>query len=182
MIVLGRALDLDADVANLLGLAALVLLVQRPSAIADVGFQLSFGATLGILLLTPVLVERLPALPLRTELALAASLAAQAAITPLLALHFNRLAPAALVLNLMAVPLSAAVLVTGVLVLAAALAVPVVAPLLGDVAWIAAHALLVSGEPGRWPALETGSRHPLGKSPARAAGATCWPKPGNTSP
>lgn len=154
VLVVGRALDLDADAANLLGLAALALLVNRPSAIADVGFQLSFGATLGIVLLTPVLVERLPVLPLRLELALAASLAAQAAITPLLALHFNRLAPAALVLNLAAVPLSAAVLVTGVLVLAAALIVPWMAPLAGDVAWIAAHALLVSGEPGRWPALD----------------------------
>jgi competence protein ComEC len=50
--------------------------------------------------------------------------------------------------------LSAAVLVTGFLVLIAALLAPVAAPLMGDVAWIAAHALLVSGEPGRWPALD----------------------------
>ena len=154
VLVVGRALDLDGDVANLLGLAALVLLVHRPSSIADVGFQLSFGATLGILLLTPVLVERLPALPLRLELALAASLAAQIAITPLLVFHFNRLAPAALILNLAAVPLSAAVLLTGVLVLAAALVLPGLAPFMGNVAWIAAHALLVSGEPGRWPILD----------------------------
>ena len=164
VLVVGRALDLDADVANLLGLAALALLVNRPSAIADVGFQLSFGATLGILLLTPLLVERLPILPLRLELALAASLAAQAAITPLLAFHFHRLAPAALVLNLAAVPLSAAVLITGLLVLAAAFLLPAIAPLMGDIAWIAAHALLVSGEPGRWPALDV-------RAPALGAGA-----------
>ena len=154
VLVAGRALDLDADVANLLGLAALALLVNHPSAIADVGFQLSFGATLGILLLTPLLVERLPVLPLRLELALAASLAAQAAITPLLAFHFHRLAPASLLLNLAAVPLSAAVLITGLLVLAAALLLPAVAPFMGDIAWVAAHALLVSGEPGRWPVLD----------------------------
>jgi competence protein ComEC len=154
VLVAGRALDLDGDLANLLGLAALVLLVHRPSSVADVGFQLSFAATLGILLLTPVLVERVPALPLRLELALAASLAAQTAITPLLVWHFNRLAPAALVLNLAAVPLSAAVLLTGVLVLAAGLVLPAIAPLVGDVAWIAAHALLVSGKPGRWPVLD----------------------------
>jgi len=154
VLVVGRAMDLDADLANLLGLAALVLLVHRPSAIADVGFQLSFGATLGILLLTPAFVERVPMLPLRLELSLAASLAAQAAITPLLVFHFNRLAPAALLLNLVAVPLSAAVLLTGSLVLVAALVVPAVAPWTGDVAWIAAHALLVSGRPGRWSALD----------------------------
>jgi competence protein ComEC len=154
VLVVGRALDLEADLANLLGLAALALLVHRPSAIADIGFQLSFAATLGILLLTPPLVERLPRLPLRLELAVAASLAAQAAITPLLAFHFNRLAPAALALNLIAVPLSGAVLVTGALVLAAALVSPSLASLMGDVAWVAAHALLVSGEPGRWATLD----------------------------
>jgi competence protein ComEC len=154
VLVVGRALDLDADLGNLLGLAALALLVHRPSAIADIGFQLSFAATLGILLLTPVFVERLPRLPLRLELALAASLAAQTAITPLLAFHFNRLAPAALGLNLVAVPLSAVVLVTGALVLVAALLAPPLASAMGDVAWIAAHGLLVSGEPGRWPLLD----------------------------
>ena len=116
----GRALDLDADLANLLGLAALVLLVHRPSSITDVGFQLSFGATLGLLLLTPALSTGLPRLPLGIERALAASLAAQAALLPLLALHFHRIAPAGLVLNLVAVPLSSAVLLAGLLVLACA--------------------------------------------------------------
>ena len=155
VLLLGRALSLDADAANLLGLAAALLLAHRPSAVGDLGFQLSFAATLGILLLTPPLLLGIPALPLRIDLALAGSVAAQIALAPLLALQFYRLAPAALLLNLAAVPLSAAVLLAGLAVLVVAAVIPPLAPLLGDLAWMAAHALLRSADPVRWmPALD----------------------------
>jgi len=147
-VLLGRALELEADTPNLLGLAALLLLAYRPSNVSDVGFQLSFAATLGILLLTPALVAGLPRLPLRIELVVAASVAAQAALLPLLAGHFHRTTPAAIVLNLLAVPLSSAVLLAGLAVLVAAEVAPVLAPWLGDVAWIAAHALRRSSDLG----------------------------------
>lgn len=146
VLLCGRALDLDADLANLLGAAALLLLAHRPSAIGDVGFQLSFVATLGILLLAQPLAARLPRLPLRLEALLAASLAAQLPLIPLLALHFHRLAVAALALNLAAVPLSGSVLLAGLGVLAVAALAPPLAPLAGDVAWIAGHALLRSAD------------------------------------
>jgi len=147
-VLLGRALELDTDTANLLGLAGVVLLVVRPSDVLDVGFQLSFGATLGILLLVGPLGAGVPRLPLRADLALAASVAAQAALSPLLAGHFHRLAPAALLLNLAAVPLSGAVLLAGFAVVPAAALGATAADLAGDVAWIAAHALRRSGDLG----------------------------------
>jgi competence protein ComEC len=146
VLVLGRTLDLDGDAANLLGLAALGLLAHRPSQVGDVGFQLSFAATLGLVLLTPPIVALLPAWPWRAELALASSLAAQAALGPLLALHFHRLAPAALLLNLVAVPLSGAVLLAGFAILGASALVPPAVPAVSAVAWLCAHALLLSGE------------------------------------
>ena len=74
-VMLGRALEVDADASNLLGFAALVLLADQPSNVADVGFQLSFGATLGILACVAPLTRGLPRLPLRLDLAIAASLA-----------------------------------------------------------------------------------------------------------
>jgi competence protein ComEC len=146
-VLAGRAFDLAGDAANTLGLAALALLVVRPSFAWDVGFQLSFGATLGILLLVGPLGRGVPALPLRADLALVASVAAQAVLSPLLALQFHRLAPGALLLNLAAVPLSAAVLLAGLAVLALA-PLPLLGPLAADVAWIAAHALRRSGDLG----------------------------------
>jgi competence protein ComEC len=150
VLVAGRCLDLDADLANLLGLAALLVLLARPSAVGDVAFQLSFAATLGILLLTPPLLSRAPALPLRLEVALVASFAAQLTLAPLLLAHFHRLAPAALVLNLAAVPLSTAVLLTGAAAAACPPAWERAAVALGEVAWMAAHALLRSADPVRW--------------------------------
>jgi competence protein ComEC len=140
----GRALDLAGDAANLLGLAALVLLLARPAHVWDVGFQLSFGATLGILLLVGPLGRGWPALPLRADMAVAASIAAQAVLSPILATQFHRLAPAALVLNLAAVPLSGAVLLSGF----ATVALGPLVPAIGDLAWIAAHALRCSADLG----------------------------------
>src|SRR5262249_13261539 len=148
VVLVGRALDLDADLANLLGLAALVLLAYRPSSAGDVGFQLSFAATLAVVLLTGPLSAGLPRLPLRLETGLAASLGAQLALAPLLALHFHRLAPAALVLNLLAVPLSSAVLLAGLAVLLAEPLLAALAARAGDVAWLLAHALLRTSDLG----------------------------------
>ncbi len=154
VVLLGRAIDLDGDMGNLLGFAAGCLLVARPSSILDVSFQLSFGATLGLILLGPRLYSVLPRLPLRAEVAIAGSLAAQAALLPLLLAHFHRLAPTALILNLLAVPLSGAVLVLGLLLLAVH-GWGVLAGFVGDLAWVAAHALLRSADPVRaWPWLD----------------------------
>lgn len=146
VLIAGRALSLEADAANLLGLAAALLLALRPSTIGDLGFQLSFAATLGILLLTPPLLAGVRAQPLRLDLALAGSVAAQLALMPLLAAHFHRFSPAALVLNLAAVPLSGAVLLGGLLVLASSATLAPLAPLAADLAWCTAHALLRSAD------------------------------------
>jgi competence protein ComEC len=147
-VLAGRALELDTDPSNLLGFAALLLLADRPASAADVGFQLSFGATLGILALAGSLTRGVPRLPLRVDLAVAASLAAQGALAPVLAAWFHRVAPAAVVLNIVAVPLSGAVLLTGFAVLAIAPLGAGAAHLAGDVAWVAARALRVSGDLG----------------------------------
>jgi competence protein ComEC len=146
-VLAGRAFDLAGETVNLLGFAALALLVVRPSSALDVGFQLSFGATLGILVLVGPLGRGVPALPLRADLALVASVAAQAALSPILALQFHRLAPGALLLNLAAVPLSAGVLLAGFAALALS-PLPLLGPLVADVAWVAAHALRRSGDLG----------------------------------
>jgi competence protein ComEC len=144
VVLFGRALDLDSDLVNLLGLAGGILLLLRPSDIGDLGFQLSFAATLALLVLEPPVRSFFPRLPFGIDMALAASIAAQLALAPLLAFHFHRLAPAALVLNLVAVPLATAVLLIGAGVVAVS-AIPLLAKALGWLAYAAAHALLLSG-------------------------------------
>ena len=188
-VLAGRALELDADPSNLLGLAALVLLADRPAVAADVGFQLSFGATLGILALAGPLTRGVPRLPLRVDLAVAASVAAQCALAPVLAAWFHRLAPAAVVLNIAAVPLSAAVLLAGFAVLVVAPLGAGPAQLAGDVAWIAARALRLSGDLGplgpwldlrvagavaRWPWRSTRAASASCTAAGAGRASACW--------
>jgi len=142
VIVLGRGFDLEADLANLLGLAAFVLLAWRPSSVADAGFQLSFGATLAIVVLAPPLSRELGRWPLGAGALIAGSVAAQATLLPVLAADFHRLTPVALLLNLAAVPLSGAVLILGALVLPLGSLAPWLGDRAGDLAWMAADILL----------------------------------------
>jgi competence protein ComEC len=106
VLVLGAVLlDREASVVNSLALAALVILAVRPHDLLDPGFQLSFAATLGIVVA-----------PMPRGLvagALAVSLAAQLAVTPIALLHFNQLSTLAPVVNLAIVPLAAACTMLG---------------------------------------------------------------------
>lgn len=146
VLLLGVALDLTGDAANLLGVAGLGLLAHRPSSVGDVSFQLSFVATLAIILLVPSLAALTRPLPRAIGLLLSASLAAQIGVVPLLAVHFHRLAPAALVLNLVAVPLSSVVLLAGFAVVLFGAWAPALAWLAARAAEWSATLLLWSGE------------------------------------
>jgi competence protein ComEC len=78
------------------------------------------------------------------------SIAAQLALLPLLLQIFHRAAFAALLLNLVAVPLSTAVLLAGSAVIAASAVSAPLASGLGSLAWVSARALVVSGSVVRW--------------------------------
>ena len=145
VLLLGKGIDLDGDALNLLGLAAGLLLVHHPAAIRDAGFQLSFAATGGIVLLAPLMAGSPPRRFAALRWAVAGSLAAQAALLPLLASEFHRVAPAAVALNLLAGPLASGVLVAGFATLLAAAFVPPLESALGELAWTLAHFLLESG-------------------------------------
>jgi competence protein ComEC len=93
-----------------LALAALVTLAIDPGVAADVGWQLSFAAVLGILLLAAPLRERTVAGlgpgPWRQALAegLAVTVAATLATAPLIAFHFETLSTTTLLANVLALP------------------------------------------------------------------------------
>jgi competence protein ComEC len=91
-------------------LAAAVTLAIDPGVAADVGWQLSFAAVLGILLLATPLRERIAALlgpgPWRGALAegVAVTVAATLATAPLIAFHFETVSTTTLVANVLALP------------------------------------------------------------------------------
>jgi competence protein ComEC len=121
--------------------SAILLMVHRPAWLADPGFQLSYAATLG-LFATPLRPHPRPAggavaggrtvigpgLRLFGGVA-GASLTALVATAPLAARHFQRVSPAGLAANLVAVPTSAICLLLGFLALTAAPALPTAATL-----------------------------------------------------
>lgn len=93
---------------RLLAAAALLILLVAPLALFEPSFQLSFAGVLGILLLVPPWTRRLARLPPFCRwpaTMLLTTLAASIATTPFALLHFHLLAPAGLLLNLVAVPL-----------------------------------------------------------------------------
>ncbi|MGH2705035.1 MAG: ComEC/Rec2 family competence protein [Actinomycetota bacterium] len=99
-----------ADALHNLGIVFMVLLAVSPGMLWSIGFQLSFAATLGILVLGPVLRSRLGeirGMPASVAAALSIALSAQLAVSPLLVVHFGRLSLVALPANLVALPLVA---------------------------------------------------------------------------
>jgi competence protein ComEC len=106
-------------------LAAVVLLVLEPGIAADVGWQLSFAAVLGILLLAAPLraaiAARIGTHGWRHALAEGAALtiAATLATAPLIAFHFEAISTVTLVANLLALPAVAPAMWLGMLAAAA---------------------------------------------------------------
>ena len=94
-----------AERGRLLCLVAALLLCMQPLWLADIGFQLSFGAAAGLLWLLPACQRLLPqALPAPIGEAAAVSLAAQLAVLPLEVYYFHQISLIALVSNIVLVP------------------------------------------------------------------------------
>lgn len=102
----GRALNRRPDLLNSLCVAGLCILAFRPLDILDVGFQLSFCALLGLILLMPLFRRLFHFLPGWVNNLISMSLAAQLGVAPVLAWHFHGIAPASLLANLLLIPLA----------------------------------------------------------------------------
>jgi competence protein ComEC len=127
---LGAILRRSVSVTQGLAAAALVILAIRPTALFDVGFQLSFGATAAIVAVVSLaLGESESASPRAERNALlervarygaglvAVSLAAQAGTAPFLAWHFGMVYPLSLFANLLVVPLATVAMWVGAVAL-----------------------------------------------------------------
>ena len=116
---LGRVLYRDSHPANLLGLAAVVVLMGDPGQVRSPGFLLSFGAVVGMLTITPGLLRWVPPdLPqpvVWLARGAAATVGAQLGTLPITAWLFQELAPMGILANLVAGPLLGAVSVPGAL-------------------------------------------------------------------
>jgi competence protein ComEC len=158
--ILGRPAHLGTSVAG----AALVLLVINPLSLWDLSFQLSFAAAAGIAALTPTLSAWLARRRVPEPLAdgLAAPVAAQLALFPLLALHFAQVPVLAFALNVVVVPLVGVALALGVpYLLLAAAAVPAATEVFGTLVSLVLRLVdWLTGAASRVPLMTTGVRQP----------------------
>lgn len=102
-------------------IAALIVLVIEPESLVEPGFQMSFSATVALIVVFQPwgkLQHRVP-VPLRpVAMLLLSSMAAGLATAPIAAAHFNRIAEYGLLANLLAVPLMGTVVMPAAVVAA----------------------------------------------------------------
>lgn len=103
----------QSDARYLLSVIALGMLAVSPALINDLSFQLSFGATAGLLYIAPIVRRKLRILPVWIAENLAVTIAAQLAVLPLLGWYFNQLPVCSLLANLVAVPMIEWVIIGG---------------------------------------------------------------------
>ena len=153
--LLAVVLDRRADLLNSLALSGLAILWWNPRFLHDAGFQLTYLATLGIILVLPRFQSRLVSLPrpLRWILeSVAITVAATAATLPILAGSFNRVSPAGLLANIPIVPLSGLITGLGTAACAVFLAVPTGLAWLNQVnGWLVDALLALARWFGAWP-------------------------------
>ena len=139
-----RVIDQRTAPAHALALTAAGVLLATPLSISDVGFWLTFGATLAIV--AGVARFALPTSWARVPLALVlASAAAEAALMPVGAMVFQRVTLAGPVLNLVAVPCMGLVQIAAMMTVAAdCLGLAPLANAAGWVAHLAARGLVDS--------------------------------------
>jgi competence protein ComEC len=95
----------DANLLNTLSFSAIILLFLNPFSLDDVGFQLTFLATLSLVLFYQPIFKILPRLPLKLSEMTALSIAAVLGTMPVIVNSFNRVTFASLFLNIPAIPL-----------------------------------------------------------------------------
>lgn len=109
-VLVGRIWFQRIKIMNIVALAALLLLIVNPKMLFEVGFQLSFSAVAGIILLTPPISNffrsRIPKLPRKVSEALAVSISAQLATAPLVIVYFGQFPTYFLISNLVLLPLA----------------------------------------------------------------------------
>ena len=128
--VLAKLLDRRVNTLGSLLLTATILLLLNPLWIQDVGFQLSFLATLGLVVTVPVLMEMWDYLPPAIASACAVPVSAFLWTFPLQLYHFGVLPPYGILVNLVTLPFVVLLTLGGMLIAFVA----VISPWLGS--WV----------------------------------------------
>ena len=106
-VLLGKLIDRDAHSISLLSFVGLLMLIYNPLFINDVGFQLSFIVTFGILLMTPSLVRFNNKVLDYITATVAIPIIAQLWVIPVQIFYFSNISVYSVFANVMSVPILA---------------------------------------------------------------------------
>jgi competence protein ComEC len=134
--IIASALGRQSDALTSLALAAAVMVAVNPMILWDVGFQLSVAATIGLVVLSPILEGWLNRLPQAIKSNLAVAVAAQLMTVPIIAYNFHKVSLISPLANLFVLPVIPWMMLFGaIVVFVGFLAVPV-ASVIGWVVWL----------------------------------------------
>ncbi|MEM8675143.1 MAG: ComEC/Rec2 family competence protein [Cyanobacteria bacterium P01_G01_bin.67] len=125
-VLLALAMDTKVKPLGSLLLVATIILLLNPLLIGDLSFQLSFLATLGLIVTMPELQRKLEWLPPTIATLVAVPLAASIWVLPLLCYVFHTFATYSIVVNVLATPLITIISLGGMISAIAALLVPAI--------------------------------------------------------
>lgn len=114
IVLFGNIIYHQSDIYTSIATAAFVLLIYQPLYLYNVGFQLSFGAVISIIVLSPVL-ERLYFIPKPIRLYLVSTLTASLGTYPIIAYHFNTISVIGVIVNLLVLPLASILVCFGII-------------------------------------------------------------------
>lgn len=150
LVIVSEATRRSSNVYNALGIAAFVLIVYDPNTIYSVGFQLSFLAVLGIVIIYPLIHRKWyfsGRLANYIWSITCISIAAQLATFPLTLLYFHQMPTYFLVSNLVVIPAANVLLIAGIAMLALGSVVPVIG---GGIGFLLGYFLYAMNEVLTW--------------------------------
>jgi competence protein ComEC len=117
ILLFASVLKRSPDFFSAISVSALILILMHPYHLFQVGFLLSYGATLSIAMFYPAIKKRIRfyKMPNFIKDSLAVTLAAQVGILPIMAYFFNNLQTISLITNLLVFPIIGIVHVGGML-------------------------------------------------------------------
>ena len=134
IVLIAYLIDREPHIINSLSLAALFILGYNPLQIFDIGFQLSFVSVLGIVILSPRIInlfrikQKINILPRAILNSFSVSLSAWLATFGFVAYYFRIISPVTVLANLIIVPLASLAIILGFTLSLSAMACPLLSP------------------------------------------------------
>ncbi|MDO8549026.1 MAG: DNA internalization-related competence protein ComEC/Rec2 [Ignavibacteria bacterium] len=158
VILAGKIIRRDGEVFTTIFLSGFILLIVNPMILFDIGFQLSYAATLSLILFYPGLKVLIKGkyIPSFVSEVISATLAAQIGVIPITIVYFNTFSAVSLIANIMAVPVLELITIIGMLMAFAGQIWPFISVIAGYAnSTLVSYILFIAGKTAQMPGAST---------------------------